>query len=198
MKVASVVEGHGEVESVRIILRRLAQEAGDYDLTFPQPVRMPKGKIVKEGGIERAVELALTRGPDVIGVVVLIDADDHCAATEGPSLLERVVRTTRNRVRCSVVIAVRELEAWFCGSAASLMGSGYLRPTAVPPLNPETIRDAKGWISDNKSSGTYVSTIDQPRLAAVFSLHDAEAQCSSFAKLRRDFVRVGGFDQVGP
>ena len=56
----------------------------------------------------------------------------------------------------------------------------------MPPPEPESIRDAKGWLSKYHLGGrSYKETIDQAALTAVFDI-DAARAAPSFDKLYRD------------
>ena len=62
MKLIAVVEGHGEVQAVPILLRRVLHEKLQiYDIVLEPPIRVPKSKLLKQGELERAVELAARR-----------------------------------------------------------------------------------------------------------------------------------------
>lgn len=87
--IASVVEGEGEVRALPKLLFRLAAESAIADLRVPPPMRVPRGRLVADGGIERAVSAAAQRVPARGGVLVLLDADDDCPAKHGPVLLRR-------------------------------------------------------------------------------------------------------------
>ena len=186
MKVASIVEGHGEVVAVPELLRRLGLEREDpIFIDARPPVRIPRDKLLKEGELERAIELAMldlngSRG----GVLILIDAEDDCPAALGPKLLHRA-RTARPDLPIRVVLANREFEAWFLAAAASLAGKRHLPPDLQPPPDPEALRGAKEWL-ERRAAGRYRETIDQVKLTAVMSLEQA-ALAPSFRKLRRDF-----------
>lgn len=87
-----IVEGHGDVSAVPELLRRLAfEEFGNYGLRVLRPFRLPRGEIVANNELERAVELGarkLAEEGDRGGIFVLLDADDDCPATLGPALLQ--------------------------------------------------------------------------------------------------------------
>src|SRR5215469_12294378 len=89
VRIATVVEGHGEVESVPILLRRFASN-WDPTVGFQtfSPVRVSRSKIIKAGELERAAKLASLKA-EGCGVLVIIDADDDCPADLGPQLLAR-------------------------------------------------------------------------------------------------------------
>jgi len=112
--IASIVEGHGDVAAVPILLRRLAREAGLPTVNAPRPIRIPKTKLVRPDGtvnddeLGRAVLLAASRLPDpgTGGVLVLLDADDSCPAVIAPRILE-AARAARSDVAIAVVLAKR-------------------------------------------------------------------------------------------
>ena len=57
LRIASIVEGHGECEAVPILVRRIAKTLDPSLAPVVHPViRVPASKLVKQGEIERAVE----------------------------------------------------------------------------------------------------------------------------------------------
>lgn len=192
MKVACIVEGHGEVEAVPVLLRRLASILHpDRYVEIVQPIRIPKSKLVKDGELERAVRLASLKATAEGAVFIVIDADEDCPGELGKGLRKRAaVHHPQDRI--GVVLAKREFEAWYIAAAKSIRGERGLSATLDPPSDPESVRDAKGWLSRSmQGSRKYSETVDQPALAAIFDLEAAEA-CRSFRKLRSDFQRVTG------
>ena len=88
-----IVEGHGEVRAVPILLRRLAQKYGAYTTQIFRPYRVPRGRMFAGSHLENAVELACRKLEQVTGigaVLVLLDADSDCPAEIAPDLLRRV------------------------------------------------------------------------------------------------------------
>ena len=189
--VTSVVEGHGEVEAVPVLLRRIVQQIDPSRVTdIRRPMRVNRGRMLRPGEIERYVELAARHHGGLGAVLVLLDADDDCAAQLGTALCERA-RRRRPETPLSVVVAVKEFEAWFLAAASSLAGKRGLPDVLAPPENPEEIRDAKGWLRARRTDGlAYAPTVDQPALAASFDLVTARAGASSFDKLYRDVERL--------
>ena len=189
--VTSVVEGHGEVEAVPVLLRRIVQQIDPSRVTdIRRPMRVNRGRMLRPGEIERYVELAARHHGGLGAVLVLLDADDDCPAQLGTALCERA-RRRRPETPLSVVVAVKEFEAWFLAAASSLAGKRGLPDVLAPPENPEEIRDAKGWLRARRTDGlAYAPTVDQPALAASFDLVTARAGASSFDKLYRDVERL--------
>ena len=60
VKIGCIVEGHGEVEAVPILIRRLAARHYPELITvIPTPIRIRKNRIFEVGELERAVGLAV-------------------------------------------------------------------------------------------------------------------------------------------
>ncbi len=194
MKVGAIVEGHGEVGAVPILIRRIAERFGVHCDVRP-PLRVPRSTLVKAHELERAVTLMGNKvGPDG-GVLVLFDADDDAACALGPSLLARA-RSARPDLAIGVVLAVREYEAWLLTAAESLRGQRGLPWALTPPPNPETIRNAKRWFDERMPRG-YSETTDQAALTATFDLDRARV-APSFDKLVREVTKLLGLPSELP
>jgi hypothetical protein len=168
-----IVEGHGDVEAVPALLRRILSERhAIHDLQVDRPIRVPRNKLVKPDERLRWVRIAF-RQERCSAVVVIMDADDDCAAELAVTLLD-VARTVEGGRPVYVVFAVKEYEAWL------LAGMGSY--TALPPEGPESARDAKSWIEKNLS-GKYAETVDQVKLTNKLDLELAANRSRSFRKL---------------
>ncbi len=187
--IVAIVEGYSEVESIPVLLRRYRVDAGAYVVDIARPIRVPRNKVVKDGELEKAVELARRLYPEVTAVLVVLDADTDCPKTLSPQLLERAKRTAGGNFQCVVVLPKVELEAWFIAAVRSLRGQRGISEDADPPPDPEVIRDAKGWLTRNMVGSTYVEVDDQPAFAQLFDFSLAFLGCRSFRKFDKD-VRV--------
>ena len=185
VRIATIVEGHGEVEAAPILLRRIAAEVFPGKVSIPTPIRAPRHKIVKQDELEKFVELAAGKAGVDGCILILLDADDDCPALLAPELLRRARAVSADRpVR--VILAKAEYEAWFLAAAISIAGRRGIRKDAAPPSDPESIRGAKEQLRKLMSPGRrYRETIDQPALTEVFDLAAARA-APSFDKLWRD------------
>jgi Domain of unknown function (DUF4276) len=193
--IASVVEGQGEVTGLPKLLYRIAHQFSISDLRVPTPFRVPRGSLIAAGGIERAVDAQARRVDTAGGVLVLLDADDDCPANLGPSLLARA-RKARPDKLVSVVLPKREFEAWYLAGAASLGGRCGLPNNLVVPEDPEAIRDAKGWLTRQRTDGLrYKPTADQATLGSAFDIEQAR-RAPSFDKFRRDVEKLLGVGGV--
>jgi hypothetical protein len=190
--IASIVEGDGEVRALPKLVHRIASELAVGGLLTPAPMRLPRGKLTCNGGIERAVMAMAVRVTGVGGVLVVLDADDDCPANLGPQLLSRA-RMARPDKRVAVVLANREFEAWYLAAAPSLAGQYGFPDPFPPPADPEGPRDCKGWLTRARTSGRpYKETVDQAPLASIFDMKMARENSASFDKFYREVAALLG------
>jgi hypothetical protein len=189
LAIASVVEGPSEVESIPILLRRLLVKFGAAQIKPVRPFRVKRNRVVREGELERTLQQVVLDRENVGCILVILDADDDCPAQLGPSLLERCRQATKLPV--AVILATRELEAWFLGAKESLVGIRDIRADAVAPDEPERVRGAKERLSQNMRGGRrYLEVDDQAALAERMDLEMACQRCPSFDKFVRDVGRL--------
>jgi hypothetical protein len=190
IQIGCIVEGHGEVEAVPLLVRRIANAyAPQLTVHVPRAIRVSRSKFIKAGELERTVELAARQVRGQGAILILIDSDDDCPAQLGPELQKRAV-AARSDLPIGAVLAKREFESWFLAAAESLRGKRELPMTLQPPPHPEAIHGAKEWLSQQMPSGkNYVPTEDQAALTAQFDLTRAR-QCDSFDKCYREIVRL--------
>ena len=190
VKIGCIVEGESEVETVPLLIRRIAANLyPELPIVVPPPIRRPRNKVVKENELEKAVEFVARQIGGQGAIFIIFDSDDDCPAELGPSLLHRASQA-RSDLPIAVVLAKHEFEAWFLAAAESLRGRRGLKNDLNSPDNPEAIRGAKEWLSQRmEDSRTYRETQDQPALAALFDLEQAR-QADSFDKCYRDIIRL--------
>lgn len=186
-RIVAIVEGHGEIDAVPILLGRIAEAvAPAADVAILPPIRVDRYGVVKQGELERAVELAARMTGTDGSILLLLDADDDCPAELGPALLERARAARPDRI-VRVVLAKAEYEAWFLAATASIAGRCDIDEAAAQPDDPEGIRDAKGWLTARMPFGrSYRPTRDQANLTEHFDLEAARRAAPSFDKLWRD------------
>lgn len=186
LRIAAIVEGRGEVEALPLLPRRIAGEVG-LTVGVPRPIRVAREKILRGSALQRAVELAALRAGPEGHILILVDADDDCPKDLAAELLKEAAKARSDR-QISVVVAKSEYESWFLAATGSIAGKRGIEESVVPPRDPESNRDAKGWISRRMPSGrSYRPTLDQAALTAVFDLAAAWT-APSFDKLRRVVV----------
>ncbi|MGO8764344.1 MAG: DUF4276 family protein [Limisphaerales bacterium] len=173
--IAPIVEGHGEVQAVPILLRRLIADAKPNAQLWLNPaLRVKAGSFINDDDyFKKYLELAArkTKPWPNSCVLILLDCEDECPAELGPRLLEKA-RVCRSDVTIIVILAHREYETWFLAAARSLRGVCGLPADLDPPDDPELHRDAKGWLSA-KMNQPYNETDHQPKLTAAFAFQEA-------------------------
>ena len=190
VRIACVVEGHGEVQAVPTLIRRIAESFDpSMSVQIPHPIRIPRDRLIKSQELERAVDLAARTIRGSGAILILLDSDDAPPCQLGPELLGRA-RIARGDTPIGVVLAKREFEAWFLASAESLRGVQGLPLDLEPPPDPEAIRGAKEWLSDRMQEGNpYSPTLDQQVLTDHLDI-DLARRAGSFDKCYRDVIRL--------
>jgi len=193
LTVAPIVEGHGDEAAVPILLRRICAEliAGSA-IDVLHPIRQPREKLIsnKNDCLAKSLGLAVNklkqrRDPTTHALILLlVDADDDCAAQLGPRVL-RLAREIRVDIDVSCVLAVHEFETWLVAGADSLRA--YLKPGNIElPNSPEEFNCRKKWIEEWIRTPKYSETVDQPKLTAAMNLVECRRRSPSFDKLCRD------------
>ena len=78
MKLYPIVEGHGEVTAVPVLLRRLLwDQAHCFGIDVGAPIRRSQSEFRHEAKVHAAVRLALSQ-PECAGVLLLFDGEDDC------------------------------------------------------------------------------------------------------------------------
>lgn len=184
-----MVEGKGEIQAVPKLVGRIAADMGLSPCSCPTR-RESWGTMKRRGGLEKAVRTVIVQHrPD--GVLVILDADNGCPATEGPQLLTRA-RVEARDIPVGLVLAKCEFEAWFLATAESLAGCQGLRKPLRSPANPESISEAKEWLSGKmrERKRAYSPSQDQAKLVEAMEFDLAERRSPSFAKCKREIERL--------
>jgi hypothetical protein len=183
--IVCIVEGDGEVKAVPVLLRRIAEARGIFDLNVGMPIRVHRDQFLRrEDEFRRKLLLAAAKAGDG-QVIVLLDADDDCPVDLARDIAARAGNIVPH-VRLAVVIARHEYEAWLLAGANSLAGKRGLSADLEAPADGEAIRDAKGWLSNHIQSGRYHEVSDQPALTAVLDIDLACAGSRSFRKFVKE------------
>lgn len=187
--IGAVVEGHGEVQAVPELLRRIAREVFGQEVRCLVPHRIPRSKITDEQELGRALRLQASRVGGHGGVLVLLDADD-----DDPESLQHTVQAIADSAAPAItasVVAVREFEAWFLAGVESLRSHRSIRDDAAYHGDPEGPRDAKGALS-HLMTEPYAVVRHQVAFCALVSLDTAARRSPSFSTLVAAVERLIG------
>ncbi len=182
MRIQPIVEGHGEVEALPILLRRLLHAAGVFAVEIGRPIRRGRGQLLRDDLLEKVIRIAFMQ-QGCTSVLIMLDADDDCPK-ELKERMESCTGKIATDIPCKIVIPKCEYEAWFLSSLESLRGKQRINMDASSPDNPESIRNAKDVLSKTMPPETsYWETIDQAKLSASFDMGQAYRKCRSFKHL---------------
>lgn len=74
IRIALIVEGHGECEAVPVLVRRIAQTLDPGLVPNINPIlRVPAARLMRVNEMERTIELAARKNSRQGGILVLID-----------------------------------------------------------------------------------------------------------------------------
>lgn len=206
--VAPIIEGHGEVEAVGVLLRRVAAEMASATIQVVKPFRLPKGKLLPgKTGARRVDGQELRRALDTASTLLkyadssarkfamlICDADEDLACEIAPRILAEA-RVVRADLDLACVIANREYETWFIAAAESLAKHLAVRPgdeaIMSDPEGRQSHTGARGekWVSDRFRGPSYQKTVDQAKLTGAMDLTLCRARSPSFDKLCREVQR---------
>jgi hypothetical protein len=183
-----IVEGHGEVTAVPLLLRRIWKDVlgQTRPLHVLQPYRLPKGKMVAgdSSGLERALGLARLKLRQAqsreLLVLVMLDADKLCKKRTypeglGPKVLERC-RTIAKDLTIAVSVADHEYESWLIAGSNDLDAAERAEATL-----------GKGWMK--QEFGRWSETVDMAQMTSEFEIQQARTLSASFDKLCRNIAR---------
>jgi hypothetical protein len=195
--IVPIVEGHGEVAAVPILLQRWLRFRRYHNVDVAGPVRAAGQGAIKVAhdrggdlGIESYLETALLRRPDAI--LILLDADEECPKTLASDLLARARTMVPADYPVGVVVANREYEAWFLAAFAlanfrrSLMDRGFRpeRQSLPRGLAIEAVANCKDRIAGLIGLGKYEERVHQPILTRILPFTPAMTRRSrSYRKL---------------
>jgi Domain of unknown function (DUF4276) len=150
IRVAPIVEGHGDASAIGLLLRRAWREVvGGEFIDVLHPIRKPKSKLIQPAELIKAVDLAclnLSNNPseDRSFILVLFDADEDCPSTLA-SVLRQELAAERSHLDVAIVIANVEFETWFVAAAESLRPHFDLTASVVSD-DPEGARQGKATV----------------------------------------------------
>jgi hypothetical protein len=184
-----IVEGHGEVPAIPVLVRKLGELMGIPFVEVGTPFRSKRSLLAQKDGLQRVIGRA-RQEPGCAAILVIFDADDDCPKDEAPKLLKWAVKAAAP-LPCAIVMANREYESWLLGCLEVLLQARGIIPAQPYDGNPETKRDAKGELERRFGSDFYyVEKKDQPALTALADWEVVHKRCRSFQKMAKETRRL--------
>ncbi|MCC5786324.1 MAG: DUF4276 family protein [Phycisphaerales bacterium] len=172
--IAPIVEGHGDVQAIRILIQRLFPDVG-----VARPIRASRAKILSDEQLSSYAQLCVSNVREcgsAGGIMLLFDSDDDCAVTTAHSRRAKLRDASGLPAEC--VLAVREFESWL------VAGDGQYRYDGEIELK----RNPKGVLKE--WYGRYRETVDQPGLTAKIDLEQVRLRSRSFRAFDSALVRL--------
>jgi hypothetical protein len=190
IRVVAIVGGHGEVEAVPALVKKLSKaKVLHSDIS---PLRFKEDQFLKFGReFKRFCSIAANKARQLNPqgrVLIFLDADDQarCPATVAP-MVAKLFSEEHSDVEVLVCMMKREFETMFIYAADSIAGSIDLPSNLVPPPEPDSIRGAKEWLTKQMPRGqSYSETSHQKTLVEVADI-EALLRCPSVARIHRHF-----------
>ncbi|WP_260483698.1 DUF4276 family protein [Sphingomicrobium flavum] len=189
MRFVSIVEGYGDESAVPCLIAKAAAHVG-HDAFPLRPIRAGEWKkLTNAGELERYLELALSREPDKIFVV--LDLDDGCCVNESATASARIDAWRNGReIDVSLVFIEREYESLFLASL-DVLSAGQLPPHPDPCMP----RDAKFPLKAALGQ-RYKETQDQVLLTQRLDIELLYQRHRPFRKLMKDITGID-YDTLG-
>ncbi|NKQ35435.1 MAG: DUF4276 family protein [Chloroflexi bacterium] len=191
-KIYAIVEGQGEANrslssgqsAVVVLISKLLTELSGWALLYPAekwpPFRMSYGSFFKEDKLENAIRYH-QKFEDCAALLILLDMDDDCPKDKAHELVSRINRMRPLPFSVIVVGAKREYESWFLASLETIH-NGHIYDG-----EPESRRDAKGWLRKNFR---YKPTRHQAEYTRRLDLALACERSRSFRRLYHAFQEL--------
>lgn len=186
-----IVEGHGEMSALPVLLRKIAGERfGIWNPPLLTPGRYHASQLIRcednvwvpGPGLIKAAGHAKNEGATALLVLLDADTDGLCVKTASESVRPALAGATGFEA-ARIVFAVREYEAWLLASAETLQDGAL-----VYPDDPERPRDAKGALERHLGLAfPYNARTEQPAFSAKINLSLCHERSRSFRKLTKDF-----------
>lgn len=198
--IVPIVEGHGEVASIRILLHRIWHEVlgSGLGLVVESPIRLQRGRVTDAAELGRWLDYAAVRlrGSQAAGTVLLLFDADHDPACELAPRLLALARRCRADLDVACVLPTPEYETWFVAAAESLGSFLSLRASEPHLEAPELGRVGKQWVRERHPS-RYSETLDQPSMTAAMDLALCRSRSPSFDKLCRELAARAAIAPLG-
>ena len=193
-----LAEGHGEVEAAGKLIHKIWNNLGLPSVPIGIAKKWPNLHL--ERGIQKGIEFIRSK-KDIDGLIILRDDEDNCPAKLAPKIGE-FIRRMNAPFPISYIIMYREFETLFVAYLTHFrgktikhnIGKGFItfNNDIYIPENPESIRDAKGEIS-NALTGSfrYKPTTDQLTLTQALDIDLLRAtNLPCFGSLERGILHI--------
>lgn len=186
-----IVEGHGEIPAVPILIRNILAAQGIHDVQPLSAWRHGEYPSVTKN-FDNLFLAAIKEKAPILWVMDFDSKDYACPVQEAQCLLTRAA-ALRPGWPLKIAFLVREYETLFLiDEAATRKVFPDIPAKKLFPENPENIRGAKEWLSKARPSpgSAYKETVHQAKITAQLNLELLRARSPDFAHLERAIVEL--------
>ncbi|MBX9791612.1 MAG: DUF4276 family protein [Pirellulales bacterium] len=195
-----MVEGEGDVQAIPALAKRVLKDCFGSQCELRVSLNSIRvGNLANLAGhrVEtwlRQLQLSIRVRERIAGIVLLLDGDTKWTTDLAgkkirfcPGIAARLLAAESRKVgggdvfSVAIVFACPEFESWLIAGRAGF--AGELKPDVEPPVEVETIRDAKKWLRLARHDG-YRPTLHQLALANGASL-DGMRTLRSFRRFEK-------------
>jgi hypothetical protein len=193
IRLATVVEGKGELQAIPVLVRRILAEMGIYDAVILTPILTRRDKLLKpsDNELSRTLDLAFAKLEAQPGaLLIVVDSEGACPCRIAQELGQRA-QQLRGGFKIDIVVAHHMYEAWFLAGASGLAGQRGLPGDLCDHGDPEAVQGTKQWLTERMGgSRAYSPTTDQAAFSATFDMKAGRRNCRSFDKFYRTIVAL--------
>ena len=183
-----IVEGHGEIKAVPLLIRRILVAQEVYEVDILPPRRYGEYPPVAKN-FDNCFQAANKENAPILWIMDFDSKLYECPVQEASNLLNRAAEL-RPSWPLKIAFFVKEYETFFLIDEAASRAVFPDIPSNIDfPEAPEDIRDAKGWLSQHRPTGlAYKETVHQEKITARLNLELLRARSPDFAHLVRAIV----------
>ncbi len=186
-----IVEGHGEIPAVPILIRNILAAHGIHDvLALPARRHGEYPSIAKK--FDNVFLAAIKENAPILWVMDFDSKDHDCPVKEAQKLLARA-DSLRPGWPIRIAFLVKEYETLFLiDEAATRKAFPDIPAKTSFPQEPEKVRGAKEWISKARPSpgSAYKETVHQAKITAHLDLTLLRTRSADFAHLERAVLEL--------
>lgn len=186
-----IVEGHGEDRAIPLLIRRILEARGIYDVELLSAQRKGEYPTVVRNFDNIFQAATLVKAP-ILWVMDFDSKDYDCPVNEAQKLLARA-EALRPGWPIKIAFLVKEYETLFLIDEAATREVFPDIPAKTSfPQEPEKIRGAKEWISKARpaAGNAYKPMVHQVKITAHLNLDLLRARSPDFAHLERAIVEL--------
>jgi hypothetical protein len=198
MRIGLIVEGHGDVTSLPLLLRSISFHKGIYGFSFPHPMRFGEfNAMMKREKFSNFVQY-LNDDDNIDAIIVACDADDVCPVHARQALLERISATVHGiKKPVAVLLFNREYEALLLSQIDIIAERTGLLEMSEENVNKildlsDKVRDAKGLLDSLIPDFSYKEARDQEKFTAILDMNILEERHRAGRRAANILERLNG------